>query len=285
MTIVFGDFGATNARLAVMKRGRMSEIYRFKCDDFKNPYLLLQSFIASYASDATALLAGVPAAVMKGEAKWTNKDWCLSEKKLKRLLKLKEVRLLNDMEVQGYAVQALQKKDLCFLQGKKMESGVQVLMNVGTGLGACLIANGEVLPMEYGNTLVNGEPLEYSVSGRAFHRIYERLSEGENLSSAEDLVMRFQKKDKIAEETYRLFYAELARALMNLALTTKATGGIYLHGNILDEKTLKSFKVSTQFCAHPKMKALLKSMPLAFVRPKDFAFSGFKALAKKYGLS
>jgi len=286
MTTVVADLGATNARFAIIEGDRLSDIYQFACDDFKNPMILIQSFVRMYAPTAKYFLAGVPGPVFNNEVKWTNRSWKLSAKELKTKLKLKDVILLNDLEVQGAALSALNKKDLVFLQGKKVNKGPQVLVNIGTGLGSCYIVDDKVFPAEYGQTMaVEGYTLETRISGSGFKRLYQKLTDNDATVSAVKIAEECLHGNRLAKKTYQLFYADFARVLMNLALTIKATGGVYFCGGILDEKTLKQMKFAQNFVKHAKMGCFLKNMPLIFIRKKDFAFLGLKRLVQKYGWS
>ena len=284
MTTVVADLGATNARFAIIKGDKLSDIYQFACDDFKSPMIMIQSFIRMYAPTAKYFLAGVPGPVFNNEVKWTNRPWKLSAKELKKKLKLKDVALLNDLEVQGAALSVLNKKDLVFLQGKKANKGPRVLINVGTGLGSCYIVDDKVFSAEYGQTIqIEDDTLETRISGGGFKRLYQKLTDNDTPVSAVKIMNECLHGNRLAKKTYQLFYTDLARVLMNLALTIKATGGVYFCGGILDERTLKQMKFAQSFVKHPKMSALLKKMPLIFIRKKDFAFLGLKKLARKYG--
>ena len=228
---------------------------------------------------------GVPGAVCKNEVKWTNRSWHLSGDKLKKQLKLKQVVLMNDLVIQGSALPELKSSDLVFLQKGKPDAGPKTLVNVGTGLGACFIVNDQVYSAEYGQTMMAGYPLEQSVSGPGFKKIYQKNTKIRKPVSAVKIEMDCMRGDSKARQTYADFYKLLGVALMNIALTLKATGGIYVCGGILDEKTLRQMKITETFTNHPKMKSLLKQMPLVYIKRKDFAFLGLKKLVRKFGWS
>jgi len=285
MTVVVADLGASNARFAIYEKGKMSDVYQFACDDFKTATALIESFVAVYAPSATYLLAGVPGAVHDNQVKWTNRSWSLDGAKLKKKLHLKQVVLMNDLAVQGFALPALKKKDLLFLQQNKSGPGPKVLVNVGTGLGASLIFDDIVYPAEYGQTLVKFDTLEHEISGPGFKRLYQKNKKTKKAISAVKIAQDYFRGDRAAQETYKTFYEKLGRALANLALTVMATGGVYICGGILDEKTLKEIHMARFFSNHPRMNHVLKQMPLIYIKRKDFAFLGLKRLVKKFGWS
>ncbi|MBQ3696135.1 MAG: glucokinase [Alphaproteobacteria bacterium] len=262
MTVIVADLGASNARLAFIKKGRLSAIYQFACGDFKDPYLLFGSFLHGYAPDAKFILAGVPGPVFNEEVSWTNRSWKLNAKKLKTKLNLKQVVLMNDLQVQGSAISSLTSKDLVPLNNKKANKAPKILMNVGTGLGACYIVNGVVCPSEYGqNVLPDNHAIEEKISGNGFKKLYQKLTHRKAPISAVKIAEKCLKKDRMARKTYQLFYNEFARVLMNYALAIKATGGVYFTGGILDEKTLKEMKFHANFCDHPNWGNYYKICP------------------------
>ena len=281
------DLGATNARFSILRKGRLSDVYQFACDDFKNPYDLIEGFVHTYAPEAKYILTGVPGPVMNNKVCWTNRRWSLDGNALKKKLSLKKVILVNDLMGQGAALRALSPKDLVLLnQNKKQPHAPAILINVGTGLGACFIVDNHVYSAEYGqNVMIDGSTIESVVSGPAFKRLYQTLSGTDKMISAIKIAEACAKGDKIAQETYRQFYVRLARVSMNFALITQARGGVYLCGGILDKHTLKQMKFADLFCHHDKMNKLLKTLPLIYIERKDFAFIGLKVLAKEYGLS
>ncbi|MBQ4472148.1 MAG: ROK family protein [Alphaproteobacteria bacterium] len=285
MTVVVGDLGASNARLAVYKNGRLCDVCQFACDDFKTPQSLIQAFIMMYAPDTKYVMLGVPGAVYKNQVKWTNRSWHLSGDKLKKQLKLRQVILMNDLAVQGVALSELKMADFAFLQKGRADAGPKVLVNVGTGLGACFVVNGDVYSAEYGQTMIGGCTLEQSVSGPGFKKIYQKNTKIRKPVSAVKIEMDCMQGDAKARKTYADFYKLLGVALMNMALTLKATGGVYVCGGILDEKTLRQMNISETFADHPKMKSLLKQVPLVYIKRKDFAFLGLKKLVRKFGWS
>ena len=265
MTIVVADLGASNARFAMLHKGRLSDVYMFACDDFKSPEALISAFVKGYAKDVTGVILGVPGVVLKGKAYWTNRKWILNINQLKKKLNLLNVLVLNDVEVQGYALSALQSEDVTFLQGKKSAAGPKVFLNVGTGLGVCYQIDGRVFSAEYGQTLLaNAQLTEGLVSATAFK------------------LLKQEKKGLAAQKIQALFYERLAFVATNLALTFKATGGIYLYGGMLEEKNFKKFHFVQHFLQHPKMKEFLRTIPIVFVKRKNLAFVGVKELAKQF---
>ncbi len=286
MGVILADIGATNARFCVLQNGHLSEVYQFVCDDFANPYQLIDSFIHLYGKVEDYMLIGAPGAVVKNRVKWTNRKWHLDGTLLKKKLKLKQVVLLNDVEAQGHALPLLTKKDFAFLQKRKLGQGPQILVNIGTGLGACFRIGNSVFATEYGQNIVaNGQNIESLVSGPAFKHLYGSISKQKGSVPSVQITERYFKGDRAAQKTYQQFYLEFSKCLMNLALTIKATGGVFIAGGVLNETSLKKMRFTQSFVKHPTMKHLLKEMPLCYIKQRHFAFIGLKALAQEYGWS
>lgn len=256
MSIILADIGATNARFAVLQKGKTSDIYQFACDDFKNPETMINSFKNAYAPTAKALVMGVAGVVLNDEVRWTNRKWVLNAEKLKKKMSLKKVVLKNDVEVQCGALPLLKKTDFVVLQKGEKQEGPKVLMSLGTGLGVGYFINGTAFATEYGQTTALTD------------------------KTLEKTLLPMTGKQGFVQP-----YQMLAKAAMNLALTLKPMGGLYLYGRMLDEKLFKRAQFVACFNRHPNMQRLLKTIPLILIIKENIAFIGLKELAKKYDLS
>ena len=161
----------------------------------------------------------------------------------------------------------LKVKDYKILQKVKNPQGTKALLSVGTGLGVGYFIKGMAYAAEYGQTLTeDGKILEKMLAHLPANTTNQKY---------------FAKTDQNCYE----FYQNLARIVLNLALTLKTTGGIYLYGKMLDEKLFVKSKFIRQFRTHPTMSSLLKCVPIYLVKKENLAIIGLKELAKKYGLS
>ena len=247
MSVLLADIGGTHARFAILKSGKISDIYRYRCSDFKSAYMAIRSFLLmqiEMPENAVIAMAGV---IINGKGKWTNLPWTLDEKKFKKQFGFRSVLLVNDLIPQGEGISCLKSTDVIRLNKVKPQKQLlKVLMSLGTGVGACIISKDIVYPTEYGQTVLpNRQTLEKSLLG------------------------------------HDNFYYDLALAAQNLALLTQPMGGLYITGGMLSATNLKKEGVIKQFTNHPTMQALLKKVPVYLVVNRDLAFLGLSKLAKK----
>ena len=266
MSVILADLGASNARLAVLKNNRVSDVYQFACDDFENAYKLLTFFKAVYAPKANALVIGAAGVLVNNQVSWTNRKWKISVRDLQKKLHLSKVILKNDVQAQCMGLTQLNPKDLKILQKGQILAGVKALLSLGTGLGMGYVAGGEAFASELGQTL--------TVQGKLLEKTLARLPANAR-----------RKAVTHSPESCDKFYQNLAQICMNLALTLKPTEGLYLYGKMLDEKWFVKAKFISQFKAHPTMEGFLKTVPVFLIKKENLAFVGLKELAKKYGLS
>ena len=153
MTCLIADIGGTNARFAIINNGKISDIYRYRCIDFKSAYHAIQSFLLTCNVKPEFAVVAIAGVVISGMGKWTNLSWSLSEKELKKRFGFKKVVIVNDLIPQGMGILSLSCREVRPLNRvKPQKNAVKVLMCMGTGLGSCIIADSKMYPSEYGQT-------------------------------------------------------------------------------------------------------------------------------------
>ena len=247
MSVLLADIGGTHARFAILKSGKVSDVYRYRCSDFKSAYMAIHSFLLMQTVMPKSAVIAMAGVIIDGKGKWTNLPWVLDEKKLKKQFGFRSVLLVNDLIPQGEGISCLKKTDVVQLNTvEPQRESLKSLISLGTGVGACVISKSAIYPSEYGQTVLqNGQTLEKSL---------------------------FNQKN---------FYTDLALAMQNMALTIQPMGGLYLAGGILSVMDLKKHNLAKQFSKHPTMQTLLKKVPIYFIVNKDLAFLGLSKLAKK----
>ena len=259
MSVLLADIGGTHARFSILKSGKLSDIYRYRCSDFKSSYMAIRSFLLMQESMPNHAIIAMAGVVINGQGKWTNLDWTLSEKKLKQLFGFSTVLLVNDLIPQGKGVLYLKSSDVIALNKVRPEKkSLKALMSLGTGLGACVITPDSLCPSEYGQTiLTNGKILEKDLFSK-------------RLKSSDEKTVNNEK-----------FYRYLASVIQNFVLSTQPLGGLYLVGGMLSAKDLKKYDLIKQLINHPTMQPLLKKVPVYLIVNKNLAFIGLSKLAKK----
>lgn len=93
-----------------------------------------------------------------------------------------------------------------------------------------------------------------------------------------------EKDEEIALLTYWYFFEFLGIYASNLALTIKAEGGVYLVGNLLNQPTIRSLLIKSQFRRYFDMKGVfsnyLKNIPIFLVEKSHIQIEGLIYLSK-----
>lgn len=264
MAILLADIGGTHARFSWLKSGKIGKVEKFNCDDFKTPFDLIDFVLNESVEKISGMFFSVAGPVKKGFVQWTNRlNWSLSEDELKKRYKIKKAKLFNDMMAQGY--------------GLKIKNQKALLMNVGTGLGACIILDGSVYPCEFGLTLdEKNQKKEYYLSGQGVVRLYQKLSLDKTIKSAK-LLDEIRPKNKKASLAYTEFYKLWGKTAANISVA-HLLDRVYLWGGLApkNEKDKKDFLSEFYNKKYPlyHQKTLVK-----IVREKNLALKGLAFLS------
>jgi glucokinase len=242
-------------------------------------------FLKEAGHRATKAVFGVAGPVFEGKSQITNLPWVIDEARLRDALKMRAVRLINDVEAIACFVPFLRKQDLFTLHaGTPIPHGAMAVIAPGTGLGeAYLTWDGRryrACPSEGGHAdfgpaaKIESELLAY-LGGLQGHVSYERVCSGIGIAN----IYRFLKERRLAVEpealgealsreadpvplivekaldrefpcdicvrTLDLFTSILGSEAGNVALKILATAGVYLGGGI--PPRILPFLEKTQF--------------------------------------
>ena len=201
--------------------------------------------------------------------KVTNLPWEIDSRDLAREFGFPHSRLINDFQAIGYGIEALGAHDLVVLQrGEAVPRGPRAVIGAGTGLGQGILFwdrdHYEPIATEGGHASFgpNDElqieltryllktcgraSYERVLSGHGLARLYAFVKEhGETPESAalaqamqkEDpaaaiALAALERNDALANQALDLFVDIYGAQAGNLALTTGATGGVYIAGGI-----------------------------------------------------
>lgn len=212
---------------------------------------------------------GIPGPVIRGRSRTTNLPWIVSEASLRTRFAWERVTLLNDLAATAHGIPALGRRQFAALNRNRMKpSETRALLAPGTGLGmSFLLARPDgllVLPSEGGH--VDFAPsdedevdlwrylrdryghvsIERVLSGPGIVDIYTWLHATRRFRESAGLRRRLsdpdpapaitraalEASDPACTETLHRFISILGAAAGNVALTTLATGGVYLGGGI-----------------------------------------------------
>lgn len=248
-------------------------------------------------------IAGPVVATATGEhVKLTNLPWILDSDRLARDFSIPKVRLINDFQAAGYGMEVLTPADLVVLQrGTPEPQGVRALIGAGTGLGQGLLlardgryeahstegghadfAPTDEIQIELLRYLRREHPhvsYERVVSGRGLVNIYDFLSDrcGDACTIVIDADVddraaaigraAMTSDDPLATQALEIFVDVYGAQAGNLALTTLATGGVYIAGGIAPKilSRLTDGRFMRAFRNKGRMSALVATIPVYVV--------------------
>ena len=138
--LLAGDVGGTKTDLAVYSRegGPHSPHYQaeVRSADYPSLQALVTEFLSTVKMPVERACFDVAGPVIDGHAKVTNLPWAMDEVSLAGDLKLKSVRLVNDLEAVAQAIPILRPDDVRTLNvGHAVPTGAIGVVAPGTGLG------------------------------------------------------------------------------------------------------------------------------------------------------
>ncbi len=287
---------------------------KFHSADYKSFSSILKIFLEKYPTPVPGCICvGVAGPVADGVVHFTNLNWFISIKDIIKITGIKKVALLNDLEATAYGFAYLTPTDFQTIYlNKKPKAGNIVLIAPGTGLGIAGLQENEkfysIVPSEGGHSefapRTNDDLLLYNylkskktivswehiVSGHGIENIYAFLRDvkkvkepawlSQELKNADLAAViseyALDKKSAICQKTMKIFVENFARISSSMALTFKATGGIYLCGGIPPKiiQLLNVYDFKKHFLTSDRMNDLLKEIPINVVLNEETALLG-----------
>ncbi|RPH68943.1 MAG: glucokinase [Myxococcaceae bacterium] len=274
--LIAGDVGGTKTDLAVYSawsglRNPLAQA-KFHSADFPTLEAMVSQFLASAGKSVSLGTFAVAGPVVDGRVKTTNLPWVMDERSMARELKLREVRLLNDLHAVALAVPNLEPRDLVTLNaGSAVDRGAIAVIAPGTGLGESFltwdgsryVAHGsegghsdfaptdarQVRLLQYLQRRFDHVGVERVCSGIGVPNIYEFLRDDERIpepaavteaiAAAADRTQAIveaatdpSRASERSQATVEILTSILASEAGNLALKVFATGGVYLAGGV-----------------------------------------------------
>lgn len=292
----------------------------FVSGEFESLSDLLSTFLAGDPSDPPPVAAalGVPGPVVGETVRLTNLPWVIEPEALGRNTGIGRIRLLNDLELAAHGVLTLDAGDLAVLNAGIQRTGHCGLVAAGTGLGqAILFWDGErhhATATEGGHTGFGPRDEEQIslhrflarrhdrvswervLSGTGLEAIYEFLVLERGMPASEPVDARFRAGEDLAaavgeigvaggDPTCRyavdLFLRLYGAQSANLALTTLATGGIYLWGGIIRKLLPRAMEgpFLEGFLDVGRFRQLMGEIPVRAVLDADAALAGAAQVA------
>jgi len=274
--ILIIDIGGTHSRLAMVDEDASDILLKhfrsYKSEEYLDVDEIIQDYENSIGIKAKSAVIGVPGPVLNGTVRATNLPWELEEKGLAETLCFSSVKLINDVEALGYAIDVLGLDDLVVLNpGRHYPDAPAAVIAPGTGFGEAYGSRTgsryRVFPSEGGHagfspsTKLELQLLEYLMadhdhvsvesvcSGPGICNIYRFLRDRkvciepqwlkEALEKSTDRAgsiarnaLSEDKAEAISTQTLDLFVAILGAVTGDLALTLAAKKGVYIGGGI-----------------------------------------------------
>ncbi|MEW6332244.1 MAG: glucokinase [Pseudomonadota bacterium] len=266
-------------------------------------------------------IAGPIRETAKGQSvKVTNLPWEIHGRELRRRFRLSRLQLINDFQAVGYGIAALGRKDLAVLQkGKPVKHGPRAVIGAGTGLGQGLLvwnrdhyapiategghanfaptSELQIELMRYLLQTAGRTSWELVLSGHGLARLYAFMKQRGTVpeSAAVAQAMRdgdpaavitqaaLEQNDPLASQTLDLFVDIYGAQAGNLALTTGATGGVYIAGGIAPKiiSRLTDGRFMRAFCSKGKMSPYVEAIPVQVVTKPEAGLMGAALAASR----
>ncbi|WP_371227565.1 ROK family protein [Roseovarius sp. 2305UL8-3] len=299
--LLLADLGGTNTRVGLGNgAGLITDSARsFSNADFDSLTPLLQAYLSDIGTPPiTALCAGVAGPVNGEAAQLTNHDWMIKASALREATGATEVRLLNDLQAQGYALDDLTPDSVTslFPGAATSDDATRLVLGLGTGCNVAVVHRtslGLLVPAaESGHTHLphcDGNlgklithlgqshahrPIESALSGPGLQNIYHWVT-GSDLP-ADQIIVAAIKGDTSARKAIDLFTQLLGTVAGDLALTHLPMGGIFLIGGLA--RAIAPFLADSGFHAAFTAKgpytAIAQDIPVLLIKDDMAALRG-----------
>lgn len=263
---LIADIGATSARCAVYRAGdkRVAGLKVFKNDDFADAKSLLGDYLST-SNEETGFGALAIASPLSGDdVKMTNRDWHFNRLELGQQLGLQELHIINDFHAVAFALPGIRNKDLSEIgKASSYREGTRAVLGPGTGLGvgAWIPDNGSGVAMfgEGGHVTLSGrnedeDRIVAKLRERYGHCSAERVLSGPGIVALHNAMhgaaMKTSREitsatvDPKCRATMEQFFRFLGSVAADLAMTTGASGGVYIAGGIVPDH-IEQIRAST----------------------------------------
>lgn len=313
---VVADIGGTNTRVALAHGGVVAPdtIRRYRNAENAGLETVLRHYLDEQTARPTAACVAMAGPVRDGVGKLTNLDWTVDKHSVGDATGASTVAVLNDLQAQGHALDALAADVLTPVMPGQPASAhaAKLVVGVGTGLNAAPVyrLGGQTLvpPSETGHVSLRARTedelrlrdwvaakhpmpgFEDVLSGRGFERIHAFLCEqdgaGAPLSASE--IMAAQDSDPRARRAIELFTRLLGSYVGDLTLITLPFGGVYLCGGVTQHFAphLASRAFTEAFCDKGRFSEFMRQFPIHIVTDDYAALTGCAChLAELHALS
>ena len=147
--ILAGDMGGTKSQVALFaveaKHPQLLIEETYKSEEYSALEEVLQEFLGANAEQIrkqpiVAVCLGVAGPVVGEHSETPNLPWSISAQVIRETVGCQKVKLINDLEANGFGISLLEDDELETLQeGSLQDAGQGALISAGTGLGEVLL--------------------------------------------------------------------------------------------------------------------------------------------------
>lgn len=302
--ILAGDIGGTGSRFGWFEisedRPQPVAVAKYASREHTRLEDIVARFLAEHPGEVDAACLGIAGPVLGGEVITPNLPWHIRAGSLARLLGLREVSLINDLEANAYGAAALPESDFETLQqGASDPRGNAGIISAGTGLGQAgfYFDGARLRPFASEGGHVDFAPqsdLEIELlrflRAKFGHVSYERVLSGPGLVNLFDFLRATGRGEESAALAGEISASVIANAALagtssragaalelfvhlygaeagNLALKMKATRGVLIGGGIAPKiiAKLREPQFLAAFLDKGRMRPLLEQMPVRVI--------------------
>ncbi|HZD54608.1 MAG TPA: glucokinase, partial [Woeseiaceae bacterium] len=267
-------------------------------DEFPDARTLLDTYLSSGERPAFGAVA-IAAPISGDDVRMTNREWRFNRLELALELGLERLDVINDFHAVAYALPAIRNKDLAEIgRATAYRGGTRATLGPGSGLGV-----GAWVADDDSGIAMFGEGGHVTLAGRNEEedRIIARLRERYGHCSAERVLsgpgivalhsaihgdeMKTSREissgtvDPKCRATMEQFFRFLASVAADLALTTGASGGVYIAGGIVPDH-IEQIRASTfreRFEDKNRYRAYMQAIPTYVITDPTPGLTGLAA--------
>ncbi len=259
---LLADIGGTNARFALQRDGRISDIRVLACADFPNLQDAMRVYLRSTSTEVRHAAIGIANPVYTDRVRMTNHHWEFSIDALRREMGLETFLVMNDFAALALSLPYLPEQELRRIGGGQAEPrAARGVVGAGTGLGVgALVASSDgswqavagegghvsFSPMDeeevdlwrFAHTRYGHVSAERLLQGRGLELIHEWVCSGSlhgttPMPAAHISELGLSGADARCRRSLELYCRILGTVAANVALTFDARGGLYIGGGIV----------------------------------------------------
>ncbi len=313
-TIIAGDIGGTNTRLALFEQGRPVFRWTRPSRNYPEFYPLFKEFLAHcpVASPQQLVVCLAVAGVIEGNrrAKGTNIPWIIDSERIETDTGCQKCIIINDFEAAAWGVTTLQQGQYVQVGGPRPQTGsTMAILGAGTGLGQAIIpgdstgrymvihsegghagfapeSREEIALLSYLMERFGHVSVERVLSGQGLVNIYsflkkepaDKLEDGPRGDLlAPDITRRaIEESDEVCSRTVELFCRIYGAEAGNLALKCLPYGGVFVAGGIAPVilPFIQKGGFIEAFEAKGCMREVMKKIPVLIVKEPDLGLIG-----------